>query len=76
MCVGVVLLVQMFLGCRIDRHYQLSIYNVLYVDFLNISKLVYNWMKLSIDKLLSMFYFMICNIRRCFNSKYTLFMFP
>ena len=52
----------------------LSIKNV---DFLCNSKSLYDYlMKSCIDKVLFMLYFMICNIKHCFNKKYSLFMFP
>ena len=52
----------------------LSIKNV---DFLcNSGSLYDNLMKSCIDKVLFMLYFMMCNIRQCFNMKYSLFMFP
>ena len=51
--------------------------SIKYVDFLCNSGLLYdNLMKSCIDKVLFMFYFIVCNIRQCFNKKYSLFMFP
>ena len=51
--------------------------SIKYVDFLCNSGLLYdNFMKSCIDMILFMVYFMVCNIRQCFNKKYSLFMFP
>ena len=43
--------------------------SIKYVDFLCNSGLLYdNLMKSGIDRVLTMFYFRVCNIRQCFNK--------
>ena len=58
-------------ACDSGLHYNIRALSIKYVDFLCNAGLLYdNLMKSCIDKVLFMFFFMVRNIRQCFNKKY------